>query len=303
MRQAIARCPAIAGLAVIAGAACLLCPAKAEDNQAAPAGVDAFYIISLPQCAARVQYNRRRREGGASPRLLPRPAIHAAVDFRTFSPSNPPLPVVFNERTTDPSAPVTAGQVACTASHRAVWRDAFQRNASVVLVLEDDMNMTPSGERKLASLIRDADSGANVRGRPWHWMFLRRMPVGHIMRKSWHGSVRRARPSWGTAAYVLSWHGVRFMLSSIRQHEAPLDVAVAQLQHRSAWNGFVALDGCARGPQRRQTCAENVEEMPATERGQCAHSTTQAGWRARADEFPCLLPRRGARPSGPQPWR
>lgn len=245
-----------------------------------PQILDAFYIISLPKCQRRIEYFRDRHLGNSS--ILPEPQIYHAMDFGEEPPAKLPFRVVFNEKIVKPSTLVRAGQVGCFASHHSVWRHALARNANRTLLLEDDVALTALAEARLPTILRDADLGGR-----WHLIYLRRIPVGRRWRTSWHGTVRRAHPSWGTAAYILSNAGLRFMVAKLGRYEQPLDVVVARLQRTSA--EFVALDGCASGPEHRRNCGEMVDEMPQSARGECSRSATQTGWVSRIDAFPCAL--------------
>lgn len=246
----------------------------------------AHYVISLPRCRSRIAYRATRALGnrieGQNEIFIP------AVDFASFSTRDPPIQVVYNEKKTEASAHVTAGQVACTASHRAAWADALNRNMSASVILEDDVELTPGTKARLASIIRDADLGAKESGRVWHWIYLRRVMLKRQSQRDWYGQISLAAPSWGTAAYILSRAGVAFMLNNIKRHEEPLDVAVGRLQEKSVSNQFVALDACLKDDD--PNCPKNVVEIPLSAQGECAYSTTQSGWRVRADYFRCAWP-------------
>lgn len=251
-----------------------------------PGEATLHYVISLSRCPSRMAYRashvrRRRSDEGQE-------VISPAVDFTSFSPLYPPIPVVYNQEKSRPADFVTAGQVACTASHRAVWTDALHRNASAIVVLEDDVLLSSGLRTRLPLIIQNAHLGAIARRTKWHWIFLRRVKMRHLPRQHWHGDMSIAAPSWGTAAYVLSRAGVSFMLANIRRYEEPLDLAVARLQRSSLSSGFVALDACLT--QDTRNCPLNVVEIPLSEQGECAHSTTQSGWRVRVEDFRCAWP-------------
>lgn len=277
-----ARALALATVAAVAAAIGITLPRRrggawprAPPPQQLPAGC--IYVVSLPQCAAR----RAAHAEASTAAALPRPLVHAAVDFANLSRTSPPLPILYNPRLAAPQTPVRAGQVACTASHRAVWAAAAKRNLSFVIVLEDDVTLTPSGARALPYLLRDADAGAAAHNAPWHYLFLRSTPVALRLRGSWHGSTVVAPPSWGTAAYALSRPGIAHMLSAVAAYEAPLDVTVAAFQRGAA---ATRLNALAPAYAARLTLS-----LPPAARGDCAFSATQAGWTARSDDFPCRL--------------
>lgn len=219
-------------------------------------------------------------------KALPKPVVQPGIDFSTISTHKLPIPVVFNEHIAAASSLVTVGQIASTASHHAVWLDAQRRNLTAVIVLEDDVVLTPRATRNIPRILRDAHLGSRRHSQPWHWIFLRRIPVARRLSTSWHGRVRRAPPTWGTAAYTLSSHDIRFMLDAVHQHEAPLDVAVAHLQRNQGQTGFVALDACAGF---RSTYDTLTAPVPLDAQGECAFSTTEVSSRARMNTFPCKL--------------
>lgn len=233
--------------------------------------------MSLPHCVAR----RTAHAAASAAAAIPRPLVHTAIDFANLSLASPPLPIFYNKRLAAADTPVRAGQVGCTASHRAVWAAAAARNLSFVIILEDDVTLTDAGARALPYLLRDADAGAAAHNTPWHYLFLRSTPVALRLRRSWHGSTVVAPPSWGTAAYALSRAGIARMLSAVAVYEAPLDVTVAALQRGAAATHLTALAPVSSAPL--------TAALPPAAQGDCAFSATQAGWTARSDDFPCRL--------------
>lgn len=230
-------------------------------------------------CNDRLEYFRNSPATKSD--LLPRPTIYPAADLSASSISNLPFRVVYNQNITSPSTLVHAGQVGCAFSHFSVWKQALAENATRVLILEDDVALTPFAIDNLPDLLQSADDGGL-----WHWIYLRRITVSSLQHGAQnHGQLLRAPPSWGTTAYILSAEGLRFMISELDRYEQPLDVAIAHLQRTS--ETFVALDGCASGSDHQRNCAEMVYEIPYSARGECSHSGTQSGWTARIDQFPC----------------
>ena len=247
---------------------------------------DAAYVIGLARCASRWVFSHAwAEENGLS---LTR--VHA-TEFDSISLQHPPLPVT----NLPPNAFVTAGQVACTTSHIRAWRDAFKRNAKRVLILEDDVTPTKELSAQLPHLLAAADAGAKARNQPWHYIYLRAYAtsIGKYAPPAWHESAPTltfAEPSWGTAAYILSSAGVRYLLTRITSYSHPLDVQIERLQSGFDTLGapFVALDACAFQNTGSYGCPENIFELDVSAKGECFYSASQAGPARPAHEFPSV---------------
>lgn len=249
---------------------------------------DAIYVIGLPHCTRRwnltLNWSRALR---LSITRVP------ATPYHSIDLDQPPIPVL----RMPPDASVTSGQVACTHSHVRVWRDAFRRNFSRILVLEDDVRLRKRVVRELPGVVGGAEGGARVRGEPWHLIYLRFYPtVLHGERDDgavWYGGVPVARPGWGTAAYVASYHGIRFLLTRVTAYSYPLDIQIERFQKGLDTQGarFVALHACGMNHKGNPipNCPENIHELTLAERGNCQFSATQSGDRRMGSQMPSPL--------------
>lgn len=236
--------------------------------------VDCIYVIGMEQCEDR--WNRiykwaKRHDLHITPTY--------ATRYNEIDMSKPPIPVSGIAK----KDIVMAGQVACTTSHIRTWRDAYSKNFSKILVLEDDVRMSPKLISRFPRLLSLADQGSATRhGDPWHFIYLRMYPtLYNATRERWHEELQTAHPGWGTAAYVLSSAGIRFLLTRITAYSHPLDVQLERLQRGKDTLGakFVALDACEDDEDGEYplACPENIRELSMAERGNCHLSGTQAG--------------------------
>lgn len=245
--------------------------------------VDAIYVIGLKECSQR-WHRVKTWASHNSIRITP---VYA-TSYENVNLRQPPIPVAGVPAADN----VRAGQVACTTSHVKTWRHAFSQNHSRIIVLEDDVIITPSLLQRLPQAFRDADEGSNRSGLRWHFIFLRTQssaPETWRGRATWYGQVRVASPGWGTAAYAVSRDGIRYLLTRITSYAHPLDVQIERLQkgHDTQGAKLVALDVCSSQPG----CPENVAEIPPSERGSCFFSASQAGNSVTGNEMPGPIPR------------
>ena len=248
---------------------------------------DAAYVIGLARCASRWIFVHEWGERNH----LPLTRVHA-TEFDSISLTHPPLAVA----NLPPDTFATAGQIACTASHMRAWRDAYNRNATHVLILEDDVTPTQSLTEQLPAILRAADAGAVARSQHWHYIYLRAYAtrIGKYAPPAWHASAPTltfAEPSWGTAAYILSAAGVRYLLTRITSYSFPLDVQIERLQSGYDTLGapFVALDACAFSNTGSDGCPENIVELDQFAKAECFYSASQAGVARPATQFPSYL--------------
>ncbi|PXF42283.1 putative inactive glycosyltransferase 25 family member 3 [Gracilariopsis chorda] len=244
--------------------------------------LDAIYVIGMQHCEQRWGHIN----AWASEHNIEVTPLYATrydeIDF-----VNPPVPI-----TSVPSrAVVSTGEVACTFSHIRAWRHAFSRNYSNIIVLEDDVRLTTSLLKRLPRIIQDAYIGSAVRDNmPWHFIFLRVQPTSEYFREIWHGDLKRAGPGWGSAAYLLSASGIRFLLTRITSYSFPLDVQFERLQRGKGTmsKDFVTLHACMEKDNGEFSlgCPENVHELSDNQRGNCAHSGSQLGNRMTGVQLP-----------------
>lgn len=247
--------------------------------------IDAAYVIGLAGCSNR--WANVHAWGDRAGLKLTR--VHA-TEFGRVSLNQPPLPV----SDVASGSAVTAGQLACTTSHVRAWRDAYARNASHILILEDDVTPTPSLTSQLPRLLRAADSGVKTRNTEWHLIYLRAYAtmLSEYPPPAWHldaPSLTIAEPSWGTAAYILSRAGVRYLLTRVTSYKRPLDVQIERLQLGKDTMGaapLVALDACAFRNTGSHGCPENIDELSEKAKGECFYSASQAGFARPALEWP-----------------
>lgn len=245
---------------------------------------DAAYFIGLRRCEARWTSGAAwaERVGLSLTRV-------EATEFDAMTLTHPPIPVI----NLPDGAWATAGQIACTASHIRVWRDAWARNLSRILILEDDVRLTDELVSRLPKILRAADAGAAMRDVPWHYVYLRAYATRILdpTPPPWHASYERlteAAPAWGTAAYILSHAGIRLLLTRITAYTYPLDVQIEHLQLGLDNGGapFVALDACDYREAGSHGCPENVQELSRAEKGACFYSASQAGGVQPAESWP-----------------
>lgn len=250
--------------------------------------VDAVYLMGLKHCEER---RRRIRQWAISQNISY--IEFNSVSYKDFSLYLPPIPIA-NVPEEDS---VSAGQVACTASHVQIWRQAVERNYSRIIVLEDDVRMTNNLIERFGQLMHDAKQGSIRNGVPWHYIYLRFHPTkfwnGPNQAEKWHGALDIALPGWGTAAYVASYDGIRFLLSTITKYSYPLDVQISRLQEGKDTRGkrFVALHACQVDHHSNSVpgCPENIHELSREERGNCHYSASLAGDVLRGSRFPGAL--------------
>lgn len=289
MRSRSTRCAQLLALVALLATQTVCGPVMSElineSDGASLSGVfDGAYMIGLQRCEERWEAGLR----WAARTGLELTQVHA-TEFDDVSLTHPPIPVINLPNRTW----ATAGQVGCTASHIRVWRDAFVRNLTRVLVLEDDVHLTDRLVRDMPSLLQAADAGAAIRGVDWHYMYLRAYAT-HVfdhLPPPWHPSeprLRYAAPAWGTAAYVLSAAGVRLLLTRITAYTHPLDVQIERLQLGLDTQGarFVALDTCDPQEKGAHGCPENVQELSHQQKGDCFYSASQAGGFRAANLWP-----------------
>lgn len=244
--------------------------------------LEAVYVIGMQQCEQRWNHINT----WASEHSIEVTPLYA-TRYDEIELVNPPIPV-----TNVPSrAVVSTGEVACTFSHIRAWRHAFARNYSNIIVLEDDVQLTRSLLKRLPRIIHDAYSGSAVRNNlPWHFIFLRVQPTMKYFQDTWHGDLKRAGPGWGSAAYMLSASGIRFLLTRITSYSYPLDVQFERLQrgHGTMSEEFVALHACLVRDNGEFSvgCPENVQELSVSQRGNCAHSGSRLGNRMKGVQLP-----------------
>lgn len=282
----------VTGLIVIAVSNAVPVVTKAPSETVTSAHVDlstvfdAVYYIGLKQCGERW---RRVLDWAQSHKITITPIF--GTPYHEINLFQPPIPIL-----NMPSKhTVTAGQVGCTISHIRVWRHAFEHNYSHIIVLEDDIRMKDSLIQQLPQIRQEADEGSRLRhGRPWHFLYLRLHPTKqntHLTDSmKWHGRLNLAMPAWGTAAYIASYHGIRFLLTRITAYSYPLDVQIERFVKGLDTQGavFTALHTCpfdSRG-NPKPGCPENTLELGLQERGNCVFSASQAGDRRNATEMP-----------------
>lgn len=248
--------------------------------------LDAVYYIGLEQCEERW---RHTLDWAKSHNITITPILGTRYsDINLFQ---PPIPIV----NMPAKNKVVAGQVACTTSHIRAWRHAFEHNYSYIIVLEDDVRIKDALLQRLPQILQEADKGSRLRkDRPWHYVYLRLHPTMYINKltddRRWYGRLNIAMPSWGSAAYILSYHGIRYLLTRITAYSYPLDVQIERLQKGQNTQGavFIALHACSFDSRGNPTpaCPENIYELSARERGNCTFSATQSGERRIGAEMP-----------------
>lgn len=246
---------------------------------------DAIYVIGLPQCRSRWQHIH----AWAAKHAIPITPIYA-TSFSEIDLHDPPIPITGVPK----GKTVTAGQVACTVSHIRAWRQAFAQNYSRVIILEDDIKMTPNLMQRLNIIVDGADLGASKRQQPWHYLYLRMHTIDPLQHHTpWHVHVSQANPGWGTAAYILSSAGIRYLLTRVTTYSFPLDVQIERLQRGLDTQGapFVALHACRLNEDHSfpQGCPEDIEELPLNKRTNCFQSATAVGASIRGAELPAPL--------------
>ncbi|KAI0564790.1 Glycosyltransferase 25 [Gracilaria domingensis] len=245
--------------------------------------LDAIYVIGMRQCEQRWNHIRAwaRQENINVTSFY-------ATRFDEINLHKPPIPILgVPENET-----ISGGQVACTVSHIRVWRDAFRKNYSHIVVMEDDVQLTSSLVRRLPQIMLDAHLGSSERDdMHWHFIYLRIHPTANApFRERWFGTLAKAEPGWGSAAYMLSQHGIRFLLTRITSYTFPLDVQLERLQRgEDTLNSkFIALDACLKSEDGKISpgCPENVRELSDELRGNCVHHGSQLGNRLKGSQIP-----------------
>lgn len=269
---------------------------EAEDK--GRAAFDCVYVINLDRCRERYEWSVREAKKHSL-----RITRFRGTDYGDFkrekkvsSPRNrdivrgqlpghrPPIPVWTY---VTPSA--TYGQVALADSHMRLWVEALFRGYRRILVLEDDVMVTKEWLMQAPSLFAGIDQGGT-----WHFLMLRRMPSKRDAKyddakrdREWtHGSdavsgvfVKRSRPSWGTAAYVLSREGMEFLAAPrsgrISYYWDPLDVMLAGMMAEDP--EFVALTACEKFPSDIHQGDCGVYEARRDERGACGGLSVRGG--------------------------
>ena len=256
---------------------------KHSDFSKANRPYDAFYILGLADCKSRW---RHARKWATSHKLDIVPVY--ATKYSEMDMTHPPIPVI----NAPANASIKAGQIGCTMTHIRIWRDAFKRNYSRIIVLEDDVYLTEEAVANLGNMFNSADAGSVARGEQWHYIYLRSEVTVYYSyeRETWHDAVWKAHPAWGTAAYALSWHGIRFLLTRITTYSYPLDVQIERLQrgHDTQGAKFVALDSCPVDRTHSLGCPENVRELTNEEKGNCWYSASQSGIGSKGKHFPSI---------------
>lgn len=246
---------------------------------------DAVYVIGMEQCEERW---KRARAWSSRSGIAITPLY--GTRFDQIDLRQPPIPVVGIPREHE----VMAGQVACTTSHIRAWRHAFSRNFSTVIVLEDDVGLSDYLQHRIPRIMFEAKEGSRLRnGFPWHFIYLRfhpMLPDSTGSKRAWHGQVQIASPGWGTAAYMLSNAGIRFLLTRVTAYSHPLDVQIERLQRGLDTQGakFVTLHVCDvnfRG-NLSAGCPENIVELSPSERGNCFFSASRSGELFKGTDFP-----------------
>lgn len=139
------------------------------------------------------------------------------------------------------SYPATSGDMACSISHRTLWRDIADSRNEAAIVLEDDATLSEEFRRvascDLPALMRRHGMGV-LKLEFWPGPQLsRRRPAGEDLGPV-SGAMRlyRMRSSFlGSCAYVITAEAARRLLAAFRQLQVPVDHL---LFGRSAALGF-----------------------------------------------------------------
>lgn len=162
------------------------------------------------------------------------------------------------------------------------------------MILEDDVRPSDYLLNRIPNVILEANEGSRIRkGIRWHFIYLRFQQTLRDTNRSnrnWSRQVLAASPGWGTAAYILSNAGIRFLLTRVTTYSHPLDVQIERLQMGLDNQGarFVALHACdvnIRG-EPKPGCPENIVELSLADRGNCFFSASQAGESLLGGDFP-----------------
>mmetsp|Transcript_39296 Transcript_39296/g.155889 ORF Transcript_39296/g.155889 Transcript_39296/m.155889 type:complete len:305 (-) Transcript_39296:358-1272(-) len=230
--------------------------------------VDKVYVINRDACTARWETSKKFAE-----------AIGVELTrFKAYEPTkeellNPPDGISVRGLKHDY---LTTGMLGVYVSHRRIWRLVVENNFEKVMVLEDDVFPTNQTWLHLPGLLQHADEAQKFHNKSWHYMFLRRNALGNVkMEKTWSLSplghpVTIATPSWGTAAYIISLAGARYLWSASREGQYPLDVQIAEIQKKNK-DEFITLSACWND-QFQPTCPETVFKFEGKDQGDCKSS-------------------------------
>lgn len=238
--------------------------------------MDAIYVISNSRCEKQWQ----KFENLAVEHSLP--VIRwPQVDVRQISLTRPPIPLLSSVSAHGSSSNravhgILKRHLAYLDAHRRLWTHIMEHSKQRVLVLDDTVFPMRHLLHDLPVIMTTIDQESVIRHKPWHFVFLRRQPLGamrsHHVRRSklvreqvWASDARLghsiviANVSHGTSAYVLSLQGARLLREHVTHFRAPLDVEIGLLQ-RELEDKFVALAPCGEDGITKR-CATGIEEV------------------------------------------
>lgn len=108
---------------------------------------------------------------------------------------------------------MTRGEVGCALSHYQLWKRIVDEHLPYTLILEDDTVLCPDLMSKL-TMLNDV---------PYELMYLGRRPLHESTELQVNESIVRAKYSYGTHAYILSYAGAQKLIGNYLENLIPVD--------------------------------------------------------------------------------
>lgn len=108
---------------------------------------------------------------------------------------------------------MTRGEVGCALSHYQLWKRIVDEHLPYTLILEDDTVLCPDLMSKL-TMLNDI---------PYELMYLGRRPLHDSTELQVNESIVRAKYSYGTHAYILSYAGAQKLMGNYLENLIPVD--------------------------------------------------------------------------------
>lgn len=169
--------------------------------------IERVYVINLPSRDDRRRQWVQQRAGLQV--LQNRIQIYPAVDGRQ----------VVN------TTGLKAGELGCSMSHIAVWKDAQEKGYNFILVLEDDVLFGGDFEKKLNNLLEAVQEN-------FDWVYLYNTWDYRPVEK-YSAVLDKVIASLGTQAYLLNVKSVNRILPFVEEFVFPIDVVMGHMSFLS----------------------------------------------------------------------
>lgn len=127
--------------------------------------------------------------------------------------------LVLNQTTLKP------GELGCSMSHAAIWRDALKKNYKYILVFEDDVIFDAAFEQRLNDFLISCPQ-------EFDWLYLFNSwdyrPV-----EPYSDKINKVISSLGTVAYILNISATSRILPYVEEYRFPIDVVMGHMSFLS----------------------------------------------------------------------